>query len=148
MENIHTQKNVTYTAKKYDERPNSPEAIVESLHHVRNEIAALKELEDNLKSSLTESFKTQLTSAYKAKDEPFGVVNIKEGDFKIAFTTPKKVKYDQKGLAKLHEQGAPVDVEYSIKETVYKDMTDEEKNIIIPYRSVEPGSIAIKIERI
>ncbi len=132
---------------KTKDRLNSPEAITESLHHVRNEIAALKELEDNLKSSLLEAYKTQLSSAYKQKDEPFGVVNFKDGDFKISFTTPKKVKYEQRGLARLRDEGAPVDVEYSIKETVYKDMTDEEKAYIIPYRSVEPGSVAIKIER-
>lgn len=128
--------------------PNSTEATVEQLVYVRDEIAALKELEDKLKSQLMEQFKTQLELSYKAKDEPFGVVNFKDGDYKISFTTPKKVKYDQAGLKSILEDGGPVDVEYSIKETVYKDLDQAGKNAIMPYRTVEPGSVAIKIEKV
>lgn len=134
--------------EKLKDRLNSVEAITESLVTVRKEIESLKALEDNIKANLVQAFEVQLVAAYKEKPEPFGVVNFKDGEFKISFTTPKKVKYDQKGLAELYKQGAPVDVEYSIKEAVYKDLDQSGKEAIMPFRTVEPGSIAIKIERV
>ncbi len=125
--------------------PNSVSATIESLEHVRNEMAALKKLEEEIKDKLVESF--DLASAYKSKSEPFGVVNFAEGDYKVSFTTPKKVKYDQAGLAKLAKLGAPVDVEYSVKETVFKALDDDGKAAFMQYRTVEPGAISIKVEK-
>ena len=127
--------------------PNSVEAIVETLTDIRSQIAVLKDKEDDFKTRLLGAFQSQLAAAYKEKSEPFGVVNFKDGDYKISFTTPKKVKWDQKGLELLYQDGAPVDVEYSVKEAVFKDLNDTGKALLMPHRTVEPGSVAIKIER-
>lgn len=126
--------------------PNSVVSTIESLNHVRKEIATLKDLEEELKTLLAQSYSTQLVAQYKLKPEPFGVVSFLEGDYKVSFTTPKKVEYDQEGLAKLAKLGAPVDVEYSVKETVYKSLDDAGKEAFMPYRTVKPGSVSIKIE--
>jgi hypothetical protein len=128
--------------------PNSPEGVIVRLNQVREQIAELKKLEDQVKESLIEAFRVQLTAAYREKPEPFGVINITEGEYKISFTTPKKVKWEQEGLAELYKDGAPVEVEYSVKETVYKDLDKEGKKIMNKFRTVEPGSVAIKIERV
>lgn len=126
--------------------PNSVEATVVMLNSIRRQIAELKEDEEKIKDQLLSTFAEQIKSAYKEKSEPFGVVNFNDGDYKISFTTPKKVKWDQRGLAELHKDGAPVDVEYSVKEAVFKDLDDEGKAIMMKHRTVEPGSVAIKIE--
>jgi hypothetical protein len=128
--------------------PNSTESILKDLEDLQAEISALKERETLLKSNLVFAYKDQMAQALKQKDEPFGVVNFKDGDYKIAFTTPKKVKWDQKGLKQVYEDGGPVDVEFSVKEAVYKDMDDDGKGILMKYRTVEPGNVAIKIERV
>ncbi len=126
--------------------PNSISSTIESLEHVRNEIANLEKLEGDLKERLVESF--NLSEAYKSKEEPFGVVNFQDGEYKISFTTPKKVKWDQKGLERLFKSGAPVEVEYNVKESVYKEQDDDGKAAFTQYRTVTPGSVSIKVEKI
>lgn len=126
--------------------PNSVEATLEQLNSVRNEMEELKRVESDLKSRILEIFQTGLKDCYKEKSEPFGVVNIQHGKYKLKFDTPKKVKYNQSGLETLFEEGAPVEVEYSVKESVFKSLDDSGKNAIIPYRTVEPGTISIKVE--
>lgn len=129
--------------------PNSKEAIIETLADIRSQMAALKDREDDFKTRLYEAFAPELAQAYKEKGEPFGVVNMKEGDYKIVFTTPKKVKWDLTGLEKARQAGAPfVEVEYNIKETVFKDLSEADKDFLMQYRTVEPGSVNIKLERI
>lgn len=126
--------------------PNSVESQVNELESLRTRIKNLKEQEEQMKELIYENYKQKLVDSYKEKGEPFGVVNFKEEQFKISFDTPKKVKYDQAGLKNLYELGAPVEVEYSIKETVFKDLDKEGKDVIMPFRTVEPGKVAIKVE--
>ncbi len=133
--------------KAQKEHPNSIEGLVNSLEETRNEIKKLKELEEGMKERVTEYFKNEIAYAYKEKEEPFGIVNIQEGNMNISFTTPKKVKWDQEGLKKLYAEGAPVDVEFSVKEAVFKSQDNAGKNAFMQYRSVEPGSVSIKIEK-
>lgn len=126
--------------------PNSIEGQVNELESIRTRIKNLKEQEERIKDSIYEKYKTKLEEKYKEKEEPFGVVNLQEESFKVIFTTPKKVEWNQDGLAKLMTQGAPIDIEYSMKETVYKDLDDESKKALLPYRTVKPGTVSVKIE--
>ncbi len=126
--------------------PNSVEATIEQLTSVRNEMDALKRLETDLKGRMLEMFQKELHDAYMEKSEPFGIVNIQHGNYKLKFDTPKKVKWDQEGLAALYKDGASVEVEYSVKETVFKAQDADGKDAFMPYRTVEPGSVSIKVE--
>lgn len=126
--------------------PNSIEGQVDQLELIRSQIKDLKAEEDLLKELIYENFKEKINSAYKQKDEAFGVVNFKEDKFKISFTTPKKVEWNQDGLKKLYEAGAPIDVEYSVKEVIFKAQDTDGKDAFMPYRTVKPGAISIKVE--
>lgn len=126
--------------------PNSTEAVIVELERVRDEIASLKKSEENLKERLTAQF--DLSAAYKEKGEPFGVVNFINGEYKVSFTTPKKVEWDQVGLKELAQLGAPVSVEYGLSETLFKALDKDGQDAFMPYRTVKPGSISIKVEAV
>lgn len=134
--NMNTQKAI----------PNSIEGQVNELESIRTRIKNLKEQEDRYKELIYEYYKTKMEESYKAKDEPFGVVNFQEEGFKISLTTPKKVEWDQIGLKNLLEKGAPVEIEYSVEEKVFKAQDDAGKAAFIPFRTVKPGTVAIKVE--
>ncbi len=122
-------------------------SVLEHLEDVQNQIDILKKQETGLKKELQEKYSKQTLSLYAEKGDKFGVVNIKDAGFKLSFTTPKKVSYDQEGLKKLYDLGAPVTVEYSLSENVYKALDKEGQAAFMPYRTVEPGNVSIKIER-
>jgi hypothetical protein len=126
--------------------PNSIESQVTELESLRTRIKNLKEQEEQLKELIYENYRQKLELSYKEKDEPFGVVNFQEEGFKISFTTLKKVEWNQDGLKKLYNEGAPVEVEYNVKESVFKAQDAEGKDAFMAYRTVKPGTVTIKVE--
>lgn len=121
---------------------------IATLEGIRAEISNLKKMEEELKDALVSIYKDQIDTQYKEKPEPFGIVRLGvSDDTDVVFDTPKKVKWDQKGLKELFLDGAPVKVEYSLSETLFKELNEAGKKAFMPYRTVEPGKITVKIER-
>ena len=120
--------------------------LVIELQHIKSSIDALVEQEKLIKKDIVEVCNDTLQSEYKSKTEPFGVVNYAGDGFKIKFDTPKKVKWDQKGLKGLLDLGAPVKAEYSVSETVFKALDDDGKEAFMPFRTVEPGLVSVRVE--
>lgn len=116
--------------------------------------AATKEKE--IKTEILSRFEADIKEGLLTKDEPFGVINLIEDGFKLSFTTPKKVKWDQAKLADLYDQikrgnENPLDymkVEYDVPEAKFKAWPEVIKSEFIDARTVEPGSISMKMEPI
>lgn len=119
--------------------------------------AELKEVQSDLKEakeSLLQRKESEIQDLLKAKDEPFGSVNIKIGKFKVCFDTPKKVTWDQEKLLAVYKQieadGADpteyVKAKYEVSETKYKAWPSNIKEYFVDARTVQPGNCAIKIE--
>jgi hypothetical protein len=96
-----------------------------------------------------------ISSALQQKPEPFGAVSQPIGGMKVTFTTPKKVKWDQKKLADLHAQISSdpdenvedyITTEFKVSEDAYKAWPAPIKQHFEPARTVEPGSVSVKIE--
>lgn len=139
--------------KKLEVVPNSNSAeelsyIYNELFRVESQISELKEYEGKLKAKLTFMFSDRIKEEYAQKPEPFGTVKFEDQDREIVFTTPKRVSYDQDGLKSLYEQGAPVTVEYSLNENVFKALDDAGKAAFMPYRTVEPGNMSVKVKEV
>lgn len=108
------------------------------------------------KNELLDRRDAELKEALRQKKEPFGAVSAEIGTQKVTFTTPKKVEWNQEGLAAIHKEmtqdGADpseyMTVEYKIKEDAYKNWPSNLKEYFEPHRTVTPGNISIKIEPI
>jgi hypothetical protein len=114
-------------------------------------INALEQAKANKKAveaELMALFNSRLESAYKQKDEPFGTVNFEEDGLKVTFNTPKKVEWNQEKLKALYEEGAPVEVEFNVKEVVYKSFDKDTQKYFTPARTVSPGSVTVKVEEL
>lgn len=121
--------------------------LVTRLEAIQSSLYELKQKEAVIKAALAYLYKAKIEDAYRVKNEPFGTVTIKDSGLKIKFDIPKKVEWDQEGLAKLHAEGAPVKVEYGVSETLFKSLNDAGKGAFMPYRTVKPGTTAITVER-
>jgi len=130
------------------------QAFNKNLSELYNELqeaeAASKHAANRLKyakKAVLDYFKDEADVLYRQKPEPFGVVNITAGNYKFTIDTPKKVEWDQNELAKLYLDGFfDIEVEYNIKESVYKEMTDNLKKYFQKARTVKPGSQTLKVE--
>lgn len=121
--------------------------LFEQLEEVEAHISDFEKKKKEIIDTVKSLYEIRIAGAYKEKGESFGAVSFKDTGLKLTFTTPKKVEYNQEGLAILYAEGAPVDVEYNIKEVVFKDLDKAGKEAIIPYRTVKSGKMTIKIER-
>ncbi len=121
--------------------------LFEQLEEVDQYLSEFDKKKKSIQEQIKSLYEARIAEAYKEKGEIFGAVSFKQDGLKLTFTTPKKVEYDQEGLAALLAEGAPVDVDYSIKEVVFKDLDAAGKAAIVPYRTVTPGKMSIKIER-
>lgn len=136
-------------------------------HNITEEelVADVKAIEEDIKSrtsdlkiareALIERKKSDIVSALAQKPEPFGAVSQQIGEDKVTFTTPKKVDWDQEGLATLYNQISSdpeenvsdyITVEYKVKEDAYKNWPSNLRETFEPYRTVTPGNVAVKIE--
>lgn len=133
----------------------SDEQIVNEVKSLDDQIKELSSQKKVAQEALLERKQSEIAAALAQKPEPFGAVSAQIGEDKVTFTTPKKVDWDQKGLASLYAQIASdpeenvseyITVEYKIKEDAYKNWPSNLKETFEPYRTVTPGNIAIKIE--
>lgn len=122
------------------------DSVLSELNKIQLDIKELKAQETMLKLALISEYKSEYTAKLKAKSEPFGQSSFETAEYKVTFNTPKKVTWDQNGLAELHKEGAPVDVEYSVGEKTYKELNDAGKEAFMPYRTVTPGNVSVEIE--
>lgn len=94
---------------------------------------------------------SEFETLLKAKPEPFGVVNVMDGDFKVYATVDKKVTWDQDILAKLYESFDKPDeyikVSFEVSEAKYKAWPSNIKERFIKARTVKPGNMKITLEK-
>ena len=124
------------------------EELYHELEQAQEAIRVTKKTETAIKADIMFMFKEQLAESLRDKNSPFGTVHFEQDGLKVSFVTPKKVSYDQEGLKKLLDDGAPVDVEYSVNETVYKSLNKAGQDAFDKYRTTEAGTVQIKIERV
>lgn len=134
--------------EKQSNSVNSVESLYSALEVAKAELALAKNNEQKIKDTIISLYSGSISKEYSEKGDKFGTVNIEDSGFKLTFITPKKVKWDQDGLKELLDEGAPVQVEYDVSENVFKGLNDAGKAAFMPYRTVEPGSMTIKIERV
>lgn len=124
------------------------------LAEIKEQKDSLTKEEGQIKLAIKDRYAEEIAAKLKEKDEPFGVVNIEEGDKVIAVTTPKKVKWDQTKLATLVQQITAggedplqyIKIEYDVPEAKFKAWPDVIRQEFLDARTVEPGSIAIVIK--
>lgn len=121
--------------------------ILDEYMSLVEQIRALTKRKDVVKKQVLDMFSANIQAGLREKEEPFGTVNIQEGEYQIKTVTPKKVEYDQVGMEKLYKEGAPVTVEYTLSETLFKAMGDASRSEFLPYRTVKPGSVSLEITR-
>jgi len=105
------------------------------------------------KAELLDRREKEIQSLLKAKDEPFGDVNIVVGNHKVKVNVPKKVTWDEKRLAAMHKEitasGENPDmymkVKYDVSETAYKAFPQEVRDYFASARTVTPGNMSVKI---
>jgi len=129
-----------------------PELVAElaTLNDQKNTITLR---EKSIKGEILLRYEAEKTKLLSAKPEPYGVVNVQDQGFKIAITTPKKVEWDQKELAKVVDEIRTagedpteyVDIEYSVPETKYKAWPQAIKEAFIKARTVRPGTPTMNI---
>ncbi len=132
----------------------SLEQLVTELNILNDQKQNLTLREKSIKGEILLRYESQKQELLKEKPEPYGVVNVKDQGFKIAITTPKKVEWDQKELAKVVDEIRTagqdpteyVDIEYSVSETKYKAWPSAIKEAFINARTVQPGTATLKIE--
>ncbi len=134
-------------SQKEDQVKTLPELFHE-LEQAQEALRVTKNTEKSIKEDIHKMFEEQLKESLLDKNSPFGTVHFEKCGLKITFVTPKSVSYDQEGLKKLLEDGAPVEVEYSVNEVVYKSLNQAGQDCFDKYRTVKPGSVQIKIERV
>lgn len=127
---------------------NRVESLYNELEEAKAALEKAKDREKEVKEKIKSLYANSIESEYSQKGNRFGTINIEDSGFKVSFVTNKKIYWDQDGLASLLKEGAPVEIEYSVKENVFKELNDAGKAAFMPYRTVELGSVTIKIERI
>lgn len=131
------------------------EGLIETILALE-EAAKIAESEvKKVKLILLERKQKDVAAALKQKPEPFGAVSQIIGDMKVTITTPKKVEWNQEGLATLYAQIAAdpdedvreyIGVEYKVKEDAYKNWPSNLKETFEPHRTLKSGTVSLKIE--
>lgn len=121
--------------------------LIDELITLQEQEKELKKRIGAVKDAIYEANKAEIENALKAKDEPFGVVNVG----RVSFTLPKKVEWDQERLAELYREigdtaSEYMDVSYKVRETAFKNWPSAIQDAFIPARTVSTGSIQIKVK--
>lgn len=124
--------------------------LSEDLESIQTALYNLKNQEKAIKDAILSIYEVQLGMAYIQKAEPFGTVNFEDEGLKITFNTPKKVTWDQEKLAEIYKEAGDeyIRVSYDVSETAYKGWNQAIKDELMAARTVEPGTITIKVERV
>lgn len=126
--------------------------LLNELENIKEDIEELKASEATIKAKIAEHYAADLEQLYKAKDEPFGAVNIVDGDVTLTFTTPKKVEWDQVALGNLYKEigdtaSEYMDTVYKVKEAAFKNWPSSIQDAFIPARTVSTGAMTMKWKR-
>ncbi len=105
------------------------------------------------KALLLQSKHDEIQALLKAKDEPYGSVDLIVGNHKVQVTVKKDVKWDQKGLeslwTRISDDGQNpknfIKVEYDVSETMWKSWDTDMQDAFRDARTVQPGTATIKI---
>ena len=90
-------------------------------------------------------FVMAMSSRFKPND--YGERTIERGEYKVKVKAPKIVKWGE-GLAYQYGEIDGVRGKFDMTETAYKALTRDERAVIDQYRTVEPGKVGYRIERI
>lgn len=98
-----------------------------------------------LRGQIAAHYEQEIGLALANKPEPFGTVTIDD----IEFNIPKRVKWNQDGLAKMYKQiGRDADqyikVKYEVSESKFKSWPEAWRKDFAPYREVVEGAITVK----
>lgn len=137
------------------EKPNFQEMDVLELFKTKNALDDLKnkttdylnEVKDILKSRYNNRAKSEL----QLKGQDFGTVTIVDNNCKVKVSIRKSVSYDQEKLCaytkKLLNDNITHIVDFNIKESVYKNLSNYQKNEIDNFRTVKESYTTItKVE--
>ena len=124
---------------------------LEILKQRRDEIT---KRENAIKSEILKTYESSIQKELRSKDEPYGAVNVFDGDATLKVTVPKKVTWDQERLAGIvqeivqagHVASDYVDIEYHVPETKYKSWPTDIREAFVVARTIEPGNPTLKIE--
>lgn len=105
------------------------------------------------KAILLDRREKEIQELLRAKDEPFGDVNIVVGNHKVKVNVQKKVVWDTDMLAAKHKEIAEsgenpemyMKVKYDVSETAYKNFPQEVRDYFAPARTVMPGNPSLKV---
>lgn len=133
-----------------------PESDAELLQRITAASATIEVATRNKKNAEAELLarrKPEIEKLLKAKDEPFGKVDIIVGNHKVQITTPKKVEYSQPALKAIAKQMVAegvdpeiyIKIEYDISENTYKAWPQEMRDYFADARTVKPGSASLKV---
>lgn len=136
--------------------PMTDELIAQDILDNEAAVARLTKKVKQAKEELLNRHRGDIESALKTKDEPFGSAPFTLDGYKVVTNTPKKVEWDQNKLSAIAEKiieegGKPEDYierELSVSESKYKAWTKELQDHFRDARTVTPGNISVKIEKI
>jgi hypothetical protein len=130
-----------------------PELIAFLLEEVAALKAQAKSADDLIHSALNLRYAEKAAETRKAKNTDTGTVRFQDGECTIVADLPKKIDWDQSGLAQvektLADMGEPV-AEYiklkrDVSENAYKGWPSSLKKMFDAYRTVGAGKPTYKI---
>lgn len=130
----------------------------ELLRRITSAETTIAVCEQNIKQAKAELLnrrESEIKQLLKAKDEPFGKVEIIVGNYAVDVTVPKKVVWDQDLLRDKHKSIAEsgdnpdmyIKTKYDVSETAYKSWPKEVREFFDDARSVAAGNPTIKISK-
>lgn len=122
---------------------------------IEKQIDDLKSYLSELYDDLNDTISQQVVENLKNNEYNCGTVNIDLGNYKIKYTVPKKIVWDQNALESIKQSiinskqdpDVYMTTKYAVSETKYKNWSGEIQKFFEPARTVEQGKPQIKIER-
>jgi uncharacterized protein YbjT (DUF2867 family) len=129
--------------------------IAALLEDVADAKADAKRLDDKLTATMHARFAERAAELRRASGKDTGRVSIRDGEFVIKADLPKKVDWDEDGLAaaerQLRNMGEPVEeyirVKRIVMEGAYEKWPSSLRAIFAPARTVGVGKASFAIER-
>ena len=137
--------------------PNTPDYsqftdddLKRSLQQVEVEAKELANVKKRIVDAILNRHADKIQAALSEKDEPYGVVNV--NGFEI--TTPKKVDWNQKELARLYKiiqdsgeyASDYIKISYDVSEASFKAWPTTIREQFVPARTVSKGNAAVKVK--
>jgi hypothetical protein len=127
-------------------------ALLEDMAELK---ADTKRLDDLLHQALSLRYGDQATALRRGEGKDTGTVTVADGDFLIRADLPKKVEWDEAGLAsverQLTEMGEPageyIQVRRVVSEAAFQKWPSSLQGMFLPHRTVGVGRPTFKVER-